>query len=198
MADESHVRRVALFALRLVCITPFVLALWWLSMPVYSWGIGQAAALLLKVFGGYPIKGVIISAHGLLNTDTTLGFALDNRTPTTPVSWVVTNVAVFIALVLATRRLTWRQRATALGIGWAILAITHIAHIVVFFAFSKVIARNPQAPTAIAQIFITLPFLLWVVLAYWKGPAAGTNGAANDGPPAPSPPLDAHEKRAHD
>jgi hypothetical protein len=183
MANESHLRRVTLFALRLVCITPFVLVLWWLSMPLYSAVIGHIAALFLKYIGGYPIAHVVVKAEGLLNTDTTLGFDLGGRVPTTPVSWVVTNVAVFIALVLATRRLSWKQRGRALGIGIVVLAVTHIAHIIVFFAYAKTIARYPEIPTAIAQVFVTLPFLLWIVLAYWRG---NTLGIAQDNPGAAS------------
>ncbi len=171
MAIESHLRRVTLFALRLALITPFVLALWWLSMPAYAWLVGQVAALLLKVAGGYPIEHVVVKAVGFLNTDTTLGFDLGDRTPTTPVSWVVTNVAVYVALVLATRRIDWKQRLRALAIGAAVLAATQVTHIVVFFHFAKAIARDPQIPTAIAQIFITLPFLLWIVLAYLRADA---------------------------
>ena len=171
MASESQLRRVTLFALRLAFVTPIVLALWWLSMPAYAWVIGEIAALFLTFVGGYPIQHVVVHAAGLLNTDTTLGFDLGGRVPVTPVSWVITNVAVYAALVIATRGLGWRRRLGALAGGVAILAVSHVSQIIVFFAFAKAIARNPQIPTAIAQIFITLPFLLWVVLAYWTTPA---------------------------
>ena len=177
MANESNLRRVALFALRLICIAPAALAAWWWTMPAYAWILGHTAALVLKC-GGFPIRGVIVHANGFLNTDTTLGFDLGGRTPTMPVSWVITNVAVYVSLVLATRRVTWRKRARAIGIGAAILAGTHITHIVVFFVFAKAIALHPQVPTAIGQIFVTLPFLLWIVLVYWQpDPAPSTNPA---------------------
>lgn len=196
MANESHLRRVTLFALRLICVTPFVLVFWWLSMPAYSWIVGHVAALVLRS-GGYLIEDVVITAHGLLNTDTTLGFVVGGTTRTMPVSWVVTNVAVFVALVLVTQRLTWKGRLRAATIGFAVLAVTHVTHIVVFFAFSKAIARNPQVPTAIAQVFITLPFLLWIVLAYWRSgaPEAEGKGAA---PPPRGSALDEAAKQAHD
>ncbi|MCC6796614.1 MAG: hypothetical protein IT366_15945 [Candidatus Hydrogenedentes bacterium] len=170
MADESQLRRVTLFALRLMLITPVLLALWWLSMPLYARVIGECAAVVLRVMG-YPIERVVVNAHGFLNTDTTLGFALGGSVPTAPISWVVTNVAIYISLILATRRMKWNYRARALGIGLATLLAAHIAHVVVFFAFAPAIERNPQVPTAIAQILITLPFLLWIVLAYWNTPS---------------------------
>jgi len=137
-------------------------------MPVYAWLLGHAAALPLKA-AGYPIRRVLVTSGGLLNTDTTLGFDLGDRISETPVSWVVTNMAVYIALVLATRRLGWRGWVRALAIGATVLALTHLTHLVVFFSLAKTIARYPQLPTAIAQIFVTLPFLLWIVLAYWRG-----------------------------
>ncbi len=172
MADESQLRRVALFGLRLVLITPAVLTLWWLSMPAYTRTIGECAAVVLRVMG-YPIERVVVNAHGFLNTDTTLGFALGGAVPTAPISWVVTNIAIYISLILATRRMHWKRRVRALAIGLATLVAAHIMHVVVFFAFAPAIERNPQIPTAIAQILITLPFLLWIVLAYWNtSPAA--------------------------
>lgn len=175
MADESHLRRVTLFALRLMLITPVVLALWWLSMPAYARVIGECAAVVLRVME-YPIDRVVVNAHGYLNTDTTLGFALGGAVPTAPISWVVTNIAIYISLILATRRMNLRRHVRALGIGIGTLVVAHIAHVVVFFAFAPAIERNPQIPTAIAQILITLPFLLWIVLAYW-----------DTSPPPPSP-----------
>lgn len=196
MANESHLRRVTLFALRLICVTPFVLVLWWLSMPAYAWVVAHVAALVLR-FGGYPIEDVVITAHGLLNSDTTLDFVTRNKTRTMPVSWVVTNVAVFVALVLVTQRLTWKVRLRAVALGFAVLAVTHVTHIVVFFAFSKAIARNPQIPTAIAQVFITLPFLLWIVLAYWRSGVPEAVGKEAAPPPGDSV-LDEAAKQAHD
>lgn len=172
MGNGPDIRRVALFALRLACIAPIALALWWLCMPAYAWLVGNAAALPLTI-AGYPIRHVVVTAGGFLNTETTLGFDLGDRVSEAPVSWVVTNVAVYVALVLATRRLDWRKRLRALAIGAAVLAVTHVTHLVVFFSFAKTIARYPQLPTALAQIFVTLPFLLWIVLAYWRGEGAG-------------------------
>ncbi|MCC6153384.1 MAG: hypothetical protein IT367_06475 [Candidatus Hydrogenedentes bacterium] len=179
MADESQLRRVMLFALRLMLITPVVLASWWLSMPLYARAIGECAAIFLRVMG-YPIERVVVNAHGFLNTDTTLGFALGGAVPTAPISWVVTNIAIYISLILATRRMKWNRRAHALGIGLATLVAAHIAHVVIFFAFAPAIERNPQVPTAIAQILITLPFLLWIVLAYWSTPSPPPSPASSD------------------
>lgn len=138
-------------------ITPAVLTLWWLSMPAYTRTIGECAAVVLRVMG-YPIERVVVNAHGFLNTDTTLGFALGGAVPTAPISWVVTNIAIYISLILATRRMHWKRRVRALAIGLATLVAAHIMHVVVFFAFAPAIERNPQIPTAIAQILITLPF----------------------------------------
>ena len=168
MASDSHIRRIALFALRLAVIAPVVLALWWLCMPVYARAVGEISAMVLRLFGAFPIQRVVIHASGMLNTGTTLGFDLGDRTPSIEIAEVLTNLATFVSLVLATRRLNWTTRLGGLAAGLAVLVLSHVTYVVVFFAYAKTIARYPQIPTAIGQIFVTLPFLLWIVLAYWR------------------------------
>jgi len=167
MGQETNIRRVTLFALRVTLLAPVTLVLWWLCLPAYASIVGHIAAFILQIAFSFDISRVVVEPKGFLNTQTLLGFAVGDRTPTTPVAMIVSNTATYFALVLATRRLTWRNTAKVLAIGVAILTTTHIAHIVFFFAFSRTIGQYPQIPTAIAQIFLTLPFLLWIALAYW-------------------------------
>jgi hypothetical protein len=49
-----------------------------------------------------------------------------------------------------------------------VLVIGHALYIILAFAFAESISRSPAIPTALAQLFLTLPFLLWVLLAYWE------------------------------
>ena len=86
------------------------------------------------------------------------------------VGLLVTNVASYVALVLAMPRLTWRRRGWALGLGIAILIGGHLIFAVGVFAFYETVALHPQLPKAVGQLFVTLPFLLWIMLAY--GPRA--------------------------
>lgn len=182
MASRSHFSRVGWFALRLALIAPLALALWGLCIPAYAWLIGHSAALILRV-AGYSIEGVVVDPSGILNRSTTLGFDLGQRVSSAPVALVVSNIAAFATLVMATRRLRWRGRIRALLIGGGILAATHITHLVVFFAFARTIARYPQVPTAVAQVFITLPFLLWIALAYWQSDYEPSPAARTESPP---------------
>ncbi|MDZ4860825.1 MAG: hypothetical protein SGI88_17755 [Candidatus Hydrogenedentes bacterium] len=165
MVRQNNIRRVILFALRLAIIAPAVLVIWGLCLPAYAWFIGQCASMVLNIFG-HGIERVVVDAEGLLNSKTKMGFVLGERMPTTPIALVVSNIATFVALVLATRRLGWRDRGWAVALGVAVLAASHVTHVVVFFAFAKGIQQHPQVPTAIAQIFISLPFLLWIALVF--------------------------------
>jgi len=78
------------------------------------------------------------------------------------VGHLVTNVAPFIALVLATSDLGFWKRVKVLAIGISIIFVFHNLTIVLRF-----VAGRTTLPTAIGFIAITLPFLLWIVLAYW-------------------------------
>jgi hypothetical protein len=167
MQHDHRVRRLLWFALRVLLAIPVCLALWWLFLPAYAWVIGQIAALFLRFPAGYAIDGVTVVPDGILNTNTMLGFKLGNRNPSLPIAQLVSNIATYAALVIATSGITLKRRAAIAAIGFAILAAGHVAYLVLTFAFSNAMAQNPVVPTAIAQAFITLPFVLWIALAYW-------------------------------
>jgi hypothetical protein len=146
---------------------PLCLALWWLALPAYAWVIGHIAAVFLRFPGGFVIDGVTVETAGILNTGTMLGFKLGERNPSLPIAQLVSNIATYAALALASSGITWKRRAAIAAIGFAILAAGHVAYLVLAFTFSSIMAQNPVVPTAIAQAFITLPFVLWIALAYW-------------------------------
>ena len=81
---------------------------------------------------------------------------------------VATNVAPFAALVLATAGLTLARRLRVLGAGIAILVASHIAFLVWAVAVRPQIHAGAEIPVVITQLFIVMPFVLWVALAYWR------------------------------
>lgn len=167
MPQDHRIRRLLWFAVRVLLAIPVCLVLWWLALPAYAWAIGQVAAVFLRFPGGYVIDGVTVDPIGILNTGTMLGFQLGNRNPSLPIAQLVSNIATYAALVLATSGITLKRRAAIAALGFALLAAGHVAYLVLAFAFSNTMAQNPVVPTAIAQAFITLPFVLWIALAYW-------------------------------
>ncbi|GMV95095.1 MAG: hypothetical protein AMXMBFR82_48730 [Candidatus Hydrogenedentota bacterium] len=185
---DNRIRRLLWFAVRVLLSIPVCLALWWLVLPAYAWAIGHAAALLLRFPFGFDIDGVTVEASGILNTGTLLGFQLGERNPSLPIAQLVSNIATYAALVIATSGIAWKRRALIAAIGFAVLAAGHVVYLVLAFAFADTMARNPVVPTAIAQAFITLPFVLWIALAYWAQadwlrPRSDTATTAKEHPP---------------
>lgn len=99
------------------------------------------------------------------------------------------NVAPFLALVLATGGISWLRRLLTLLGGTAILVLGHVVYLCYLaWLFHKMVSQPGSMPPpdvlpqVASQFFVILPFLLWVVLAYWDrlaGYFAEDNG---DGP----------------
>ncbi len=71
-------------------------------------------------------------------------------------------------MVLATGGITWGRRLRALAIGLGILFVGHVGFLAYLFAFTRQVQQSPQIPTAVGLFLLTLPFMLWIVLAYWQ------------------------------
>jgi hypothetical protein len=163
MAMPSSGKSILWLCLRFIVLAPICLVLWLMVLPAYTWFVGHVAALFLRYIVQTPIDDVIVTKAGLLNTDTQLAYVIGPRMPTMKdIGHLVTNIAPFIALVLATPALGVWRRLKILGIGIAIIFAFHAATIILRF-----VAGRTTLPTAIGFIAITLPFLLWIVLAYW-------------------------------
>lgn len=159
-------RSIFAFALRFLAFLVVLAPLWWLLIPSYGWLLVQVWGSVLKFGLGVPILAGRIEAQGILNTGSLLVFNLDARDTSMKVGLLVTNLPPFIALVLATPRLPWRRRLVVLGAGSAILLLFHGLFIVIMLRFGAQLKNASEIPTALSQFFLTLPFLLWIVLAY--------------------------------
>ncbi|MBP8131692.1 MAG: hypothetical protein KA184_19100 [Candidatus Hydrogenedentes bacterium] len=119
----------------------------------------------------------------LLNIDARLVFALGDHMLRFPIALLVTNMAPYLALVLATPGLRLFRRLFILVLGAAILFGGHILFVTLALYFREAIAAAPHIPHAIAQFYLTLPFLLWIILAYWgriTASFADTSNAGNE------------------
>ncbi|MCC6489818.1 MAG: hypothetical protein IT364_20180 [Candidatus Hydrogenedentes bacterium] len=168
MAQEDRIRRFLWFFAKVLVATPLCLAIWWLALPYYARCIGAVAGVVLRAGFGFPIDSVTVEPSGILNTGTTLGFTLRGQNPALPIAQLVSNIATYAALVLATSGVTWKRLLVIGAAGAGVLAVGHVVYLVLVFAYSSAMAENPVLPTAIAQAFITLPFVLWIALAYWS------------------------------
>lgn len=152
-----------------LCVKFLVLAIlclfiWLQALPYYAPVVGHATALVLKYILQKPVEDVIVKAKGFMNTETGLTFVMGGRLLTmNDLGKLTTNIAPFVALVLATSGLTILRRLRILAIGISIIFLSHVAIIALRFTSSG----RAAIPNAIGLIAITLPFLLWIVLAYW-------------------------------
>lgn len=176
MSDGSHPAQNTLWlCLRFLVLAPICLVLWLMILPAYAWFLGHFAFLILKYIVQYPIGDVIVTKAGFLNTDTSLAYGTMLMID---VGHLITNIAPYIALVLATPKIKWLRRLRILGIGIGIIFVFHVATILLRF-----LAGKTALPTAIGFIAITLPFLLWIVLAYWDKLLAYLGNDDSAGPP---------------
>ena len=151
----------------IVFLIPLVWA-WFSLLPYYAEALMQVSGGILVSVFGFPIDSGHIIAKGLLNTESQLVFISQGRETKQSIGVLVTNVAPYLALVLATGGLSWLRRIWVLLLGSAILISGHILFLVLALRFGRFAAANPEIPTAVAQFYLTLPFLLWIVLAYWN------------------------------
>jgi len=170
MADKAPApslgRATLLLCLKFAVLAPICLVVWLWLLPAYTWLLGQATGLVLRVVLRVPIETVVVTRDGFLNTGTALAYALTNgHQPTMhDVGKLVTNVAPFIALVLSTSGLGLWRRVKVAVLGFVIIFLFHGLTIVLRFVST---GSKLALPNTIGFIAVTLPFLLWIVLAYW-------------------------------
>lgn len=178
---------ILMFCLKFIVFVSILVAVWWQwVMPHYGWLLVQFSGGILVNLFGLPVQSGTIAPAGLLNTETGLVFNLEMngqiRELNFPMTLLVTNVPPFVALVLATAALSLWRRTWMLAAGLGVLMLGHVLYIVLALRFMQQVAAAPQIPTAIAQFFLTLPFLLWIVLT-WDRIAEGLSPAAPDREP---------------
>lgn len=150
------------------CLALLVLApLWWLCLPGYGWLLVQGCGSALKWGLGMPILAGHVEVRGILNTESLLTFYVGDHEQQMKFALLVTNLPPFLALVIATPALKWKRRITIAATGAPLLVAGHGLYVVVALRFGGVLAANSEVATAISQLFLTLPFGLWIAMAYW-------------------------------
>jgi hypothetical protein len=182
MSGEAPSRgAVALFLFKFAVFSTALLGLWWWALqPWYVELAGQTAGLVIRYLANFPITAmkVTVDPSGVLTSKTLLAYTHDGHEVTIHVAFLVANLPAYAALVLATAALGWRRRLRALGLGSAILFVGHVAFLTVMFIFAREAKSAPELPTAFGLFVMTLPFPLWIVLAFWDRAAAWVDGAA--------------------
>jgi hypothetical protein len=154
----------AKFGLALLVLAP----LWWLCLPAYGWLLVQGCGTVLKWGLGMPILAGHVDVRGILNTESLLTFYVGDREQHMKIALLVTNLPPFLALVIATPAIAWKRRVTVAATGALLLLASHGIYVVLALRFGELLAANSDVATAISQLFLTLPFALWIALAYWQ------------------------------
>lgn len=163
-----RLRTVLQFSRNFVELTLLLSVGWWLLLPYYGYVLAQISGGILLNLLHVPIEAAKIEpGDAILNTASMLVFQLDGQPKPFPIALLITNMAPYLALVLATPGLRLLRRLFITVLGAAILFAGHVAFIVLAFYYRAEIAQAPSIPMAVAQFYLTLPFLLWVILAYW-------------------------------
>ena len=178
------IRFIVLFAV----FAPLCLAAWWGLLPHYAALLGAATVQILNLLTSINVDGYEVVSAGILHTATEFVLEAQGQRYPLEIGHLVTNLPLYAALVLATPALGWKRRIVVLAAGCMLLAAGHLVFLVLAFRFPITIAEAPQLPTAVGEAFITLPFMLWIVLAYWphiRAFGASADAASqNAGPPA--------------
>ena len=167
MSTRKHAWGLPLFCLKFVVILVVLEAGWLLLLPYYGNALVQVAGVPLRYGLGVPIEAGRIEADGILNWETRMIFTIDKHERAMPIAELAANVPPYIALVLATAGLTWKRRGRILAYGLGILCAFHVLFIIVALRFQDALMQVSEIPVAVIQFFITLPFMLWIVFAYW-------------------------------
>lgn len=157
-----------LFVIKFLVGIVVLVGIWWqFLLPGYGWLLGKICGALASTLLGVPVDGSTILVDGLFNTHTTLEFAVGDRRPAMPIAQLVTNIPPYIALVLATAGIKLRRRLRILAYGCGILFAGHVLFLCTLLRFQDRLLEHPEIPVAFVQFFLTLPFMLWIVFAYW-------------------------------
>ena len=173
-SSPSPVKAPLVLLAKFFAFVPIVATLWWFIMPVYLHIAGETSAWTLRTMFARPLDGASVERDSRDRTPSALSMPVlvyhnnEARIPLRDAWSLAANVVPFIALVLATPGLGMKRILRVLATGFAILAAGHIVYLVLIVLFAGNIAKASQVPTAVAQAFLTLPFLLWIVLAYGR------------------------------
>ena len=193
MRGAGGLGRIAFFCLKFAVFSAVLLYLWWWKVqPQYVGLIGRITGAILRYIMSVPIDAmkIEIDPAGVMSTKTILVWVVEGRRYPIDVSYLVANIPPYFALVLATPGLAIRRLLKVLLIGLAILATGHILFLVLVWVFSGQIQKSPEIPTAIGLFLMTMPFVLWIALAYWDKVVLlfeEPEGSPPEQPDAPTP-----------
>ena len=170
MTGPVRLAGIAIFALKFILIVTALLFLWWWKVqPLYAGFVGQVAGAILRFAANIPLDAmeVEVDESGVLSTKTVLVYLSRGKRYPIDIAYLVANIPPYCALILATSGLGLWRTLKVLATGLGILAASHVLFLVFAFVFAGRIEGSSEIPTAVGLFLMTLPFVLWIVFAYW-------------------------------
>ncbi len=171
MTRGGPIRGVFFFCAKFLLFASVCLPLWWGPLiRGYVWGLGQICGGLLRAIFGLPIEymRVVTDADGILNSKTVLAFGENSAEHIIQIAFMVDSLPPFVILTLATAGLGMWRRLRVILVGVGIMFAGHVAFVTLVYRFRAAIAESPEIPSALGEFWLTVPFVLWIVLAYWE------------------------------
>lgn len=173
MSAARRLGGLLFFVVRFLVLAVVLVIGWWAVVPYYGWVIAQISgsiahfALGMKIFA----VGYILEPDTVLNTGTRIFFQVPAPDKPyaqleMPVALLVTNLAPYVALVLASAGITLRRRVIVLLYGGAIIVSGHILFITILLRFQDALKQHSEIATSTIQLFLVMPVILWVWFVY--------------------------------
>lgn len=179
-AGRSQAWGLPAFCLKFLVAVIALVMLWWWLLPYYGYVLLQATGIPLRYLFGMAIEAGRVEASGLMRTGTQLIYTIAGHERSMHIALLATNVPPYAALILATAGLGWLRRIRILLQGVGILCLFHMLFIIVALRFQDDLLKVSEIPSAIILFFLTLPFMLWIVFAYWDRIRSLGRGKDND------------------
>jgi len=177
---DANLKEVVFFCLKfLIFLLPLVAFWWYLALPWYGELLKQISGSILKYAFGANITSGDIQLKGLMNTESVLSFTIGNHEPAMPIVKLVSNIPPYLALVFATPGIAAIRRIKVTLYGLGILFFFHAGFIVFALRIQSYNVDYSKIPMALGQFMITLPFLLWIIFAYWDKIQIAITGQKN-------------------
>lgn len=173
MSAARRLGSLLFFVVRFLVLAVVLVICWWAMVPYYGWLLAQISGSIAHFVLGMNILavGTILEPETVLNTGTWIFFRLPAadrpyQELKMPVALLVTNLAPYIALVLASAGLALRRRLLVLLYGCSIIIGGHILFITILLRFQDALKQHSEIATSTIQLFLVMPVILWVWFVY--------------------------------
>lgn len=173
MSAARRLGNLLFFVVRFLVLAVVLVVCWWAMVPYYGWLIAQISGSIAHYVLGMKIfaVGYILEPETVLNTGTRIFFQVPAPDKPyaqleMPVALLVTNLAPYVALVLASAGLALRRRLLVLLYGCSIIIGGHILFITILLRFQDALKQHSEIATSTIQLFLVMPVILWVWFVY--------------------------------